>query len=458
MDRIHLVGESRIAGNQKHATRRRDRDCWHRGPFSGAENLDQFWANVRGGIDATGDVPPGRWLIDPERAFDPRVAVADHVYSLRGGFIAAASRRRERTRHRPGSLERLDPVFHLALHVARQAWDDARTEHVDRHKVGVIFGNIVLPTETASALSREIMEGALEESLGVPARPRDLTEPLNAFPAGLPAALVARALALGGPAYTIDAACGSSLYSLKLAVDELQSGRADAMLCGGVSRPDPLYTQMGFSQLRALSARGKPAPLDHRGDGLVVGEGAGMFVLKRLADALAHGDRIYGVVAGIGLSNDIHGDLLAPSSEGQLRAMRMAYDQAGWSPGDVDLVECHAAGTPLGDAVEVESLKSLWGESGWKTASVRDRLGQVQHRPHPHRGRCRRPAQGAPRIQERNAATDGKLRAARAQARPRREPVPRPDPRRGLAATRRRSVRGAPPSAASVLAGSTAMF
>ena len=216
----------------------------------------------------------------------------------------------------------------------------------------------------------------------MPAREHDSTEPLNAFPAGLPAALVARVLRISGPAYTIDAACGSSLYSLKLAMDELRAGRADAMLCGGVSRPDPLYTQMGFSQLRALSARGKAAPLDHRADGLVVGEGAGMFVLKRLDDALAHGDHIYAVVAGIGLSNDIHGDLLAPSSEGQLRAMRMAYEQAGWGPGDVDLIECHAAGTPVGDAVEVESLKSLWGQSGWKSGqcaigSVKSNIGHA---------------------------------------------------------------------------------
>ncbi len=132
------------------------------------------------------------------------------------------------------------------------------------------------------------------------------------------------------------------------------------MICGGVSRPDPLYTQMGFSQLRALSARGKPAPFDAEADGLVVGEGAGMFVLKRLQDALAHGDHIHGVVAGIGLSNDVDGDLLAPSAEGQLRAMRQAYEQAGWSPSDVDLIECHATGTPRGDAVELESLGELW--------------------------------------------------------------------------------------------------
>ena len=134
------------------------------------------------------------------------------------------------------------------------------------------------------------------------------------------------------------------------------------MIAGGVSRPDPLYTQMGFSQLRALSPRGRSAPFDDEGDGLIVGEGAGLFVLKRLDDAVRHGDVIHGVIRGIGLSNDLHGDLLAPNSEGQLRAMRAAYDQAGWSPGDVDLVECHATGTPVGDAVEVESLKALWSD------------------------------------------------------------------------------------------------
>ncbi|MEK7747036.1 MAG: polyketide synthase, partial [Elusimicrobiota bacterium] len=189
--------------------------------------------------------------------------------------------------------------------------------------------------------------------------------PLNRYPAGLPAGLLAQALGLGGGAYTLDAACASSLYALSLACDSLASGRTDAMLAGGVSRPECFYTQMGFSQLRALSPTGRPAPLDASGDGLVVGEGAGVFVLKRLSDALAHGDSIYGVLRGIGLSNDIGGSLLAPDGDGQLRAMRSAYHRAGWAPFDVDLIECHAAGTPVGDAVEVQSLRALWGESGW---------------------------------------------------------------------------------------------
>ncbi len=107
----------------------------------------------------------------------------------------------------------------------------------------------------------------------------------------MPAGLLAKALGLGGGAYTLDAACASSLYALKLAADELLEGRADAMLTGGLSRPDPLYTQMGFSQLRALSPTGTASPFGAAADGLVVGEGAGMFVLKRLGDALRQGDR-----------------------------------------------------------------------------------------------------------------------------------------------------------------------
>ena len=134
------------------------------------------------------------------------------------------------------------------------------------------------------------------------------------------------------------------------------------MITGGLSRPDPLYTQMGFSQLRALSPDGRAYPFDARGGGLVVGEGAGMFVLKRLGDARRQGDQIYGVVAAVGLSNDVDGGLLAPSSEGQLRAMRAAYRAAGWDPTDVDLIECHATGTPVGDAVEFQSLRALWGD------------------------------------------------------------------------------------------------
>ena len=195
--------------------------------------------------------------------------------------------------------------------------------------------------------------------------------PLNRFAVGLPAGLLAQALGLGGGSMTLDAACASSLYALKLACDELTAGRVDAMLAGGLNRSDSMYTQMGFSQLRALSTSGRCSPLDAAADGLMVGEGAVVFVLKRLEDAVVHGDRILCVIRGIGLSNDIGGGLLAPAQEGQLRAMRAAYRQAGWRPGDVDLIECHATGTPVGDAVESASLRLSGRTRNGVRASVR---------------------------------------------------------------------------------------
>ena len=132
-------------------------------------------------------------------------------------------------------------------------------ESLDRRRVGVVLGNIALPTETSSRLARDLLGAVFEHRLrGEGRAPESAVHPLNRHVAALPAGCVAQALGLGGGSYTLDAACASSLYALKLAADELFSGRADAMLAGGLSCPDSLYTQMGFAQLRALSPTGRP--------------------------------------------------------------------------------------------------------------------------------------------------------------------------------------------------------
>ena len=106
-----------------------------------------------------------------------------------------------------------------------------------------------------------------------------------------------------------------------------------------------------------------------------------MFVLKRLSDAVRQGDTIHGIVAAVGLSNDVDGGLLAPSTEGQLRALCAAYAEAGWSPHDVSLIECHATGTPVGDAVELKSLTALWGDKGWSPGAcvIGSHKGNIGH-------------------------------------------------------------------------------
>ena len=335
------------------------------GIFPDAPDLGRFWDNIRNGRSAAREVPAGRWHLAPESLFDPEPGATDRVYSLRGCFIDKIPPLSllSGLNCDPESLAGLDPLFHLLLHAGKRAFDDGVTAPLDRSRIGVIIGNLVLPSEKSSFLARHCLGRTFAEKLSASFPDQGKIDPMNRYVAGLPAGLLAHALGLGGGSSTLDAACASSLYALKLAVDELLSGRADAMLAGGISRPDPLYTQMGFSQLRALSARGICSPFDAGGDGLVVGEGAGLFLLKRTIDAVAHGDRIYGIIRGIGLANDVGGSLLAPLSEGQLRAMRAAYARTGWEPRDVDLIECHATGTPVGDATEFASLLELWGDT-----------------------------------------------------------------------------------------------
>lgn len=333
------------------------------GVFPGTDSLDSFWDLVREGRSAAREPDAERWTLSMEDAFSEEKPAPDRVYSRRACFVDPFEPDLDGLDISADFVELLDPLYRIALQAGRQAWLSAKTDGVDPSRAGVIIGNIALPTEGSSALTDELFMPLFEKEILGAAAQQDRTAALNRFVAGLPGGLIARALGLKGHRYTLDAACASSLYAVKLAADELLSGRADVMITGGISRPDCLYTQMGFSQLRAVSPTGTCAPFDAKGNGLVVGEGAGLVVIKRLSDALKAGDAIHGVIHGVGLANDVEGNLLAPASEGQLRAMRAAYTKSGWSPEMVDFIECHATGTPIGDAVEFSSLSELWKDA-----------------------------------------------------------------------------------------------
>lgn len=347
------------------------------GIFPGASDLTAFWDNIVNKVDTVDDVPPGRWILEPEAIYSPAPSPGK-VISKRACLIEDFTFDPVDLDLDRSLIDALDPLYQLVLHAGRQALLNCNTP-INRKRTGTILATIALPTDASSAITRNIFGGTIEETLAdngsltspVPASRHvgngDPFTPAQCFGSkatGFPGAILARALGLGAGSFTLDAACASSLYAVKLACDELSLHRADTMLAGGVSRPECLYTQVGFSQLRALSPSGRCSPFDESADGLVVGEGAGIMVLKRYDDARRDGDSIYGVIRGIGLSNDLRGNLLAPDSEGQVRAMANAYKAAGWSPRDVDLIECHGAGTPVGDAIELQSLKTLWDQAG----------------------------------------------------------------------------------------------
>ena len=330
------------------------------GVFPGARDLDEFWQNILSAKDTAIDVGSDRWRLDPDDLYSPNLE-PDKVNSRRACLIQDFEFSPDGFNVDADLLTRLDPLYQILLHAGRDAWADAKTSAIDKNRVGIIIGNIVLPTESSSQFSDEQFKALFETQLHTTSKNNSqTTESLNRYVAGLPGGLLGKALGLGAGAYTLDAACASSLYSLKYAVDELLARRTDAMLAGGVSRPDCLYTQMGFSQLNAISKSGRCSPFDSKADGLVVGEGAGIFVLKRLADAIEDDDHIYATIAGIGLSNDIEGNIMSPDTEGQSRAMRSAYAKAGWLPNQVQHIECHGTGTPVGDGVEFNSLNNLW--------------------------------------------------------------------------------------------------
>ncbi|HEY3450938.1 MAG TPA: beta-ketoacyl synthase N-terminal-like domain-containing protein, partial [Myxococcales bacterium] len=335
----------------------------------GALTPAALWENVRAGRDLISPAPAGRWRRSPERALG---AGPDRASTDRGGYVTGFAFDPAGFAIAPEELASLDPQTQWLLHVSREGLREARLE--GSRRVGAVFGNLSFPTASSARFAERTWLGeALADELEIPR-----ADARSRFSSGLPAHLVARALGLG-EAFCLDAACASSLYAIKIACDRLHDGSVDAMLAGAVTCCDDLFIHTGFTALQALSPSGRSRPFHHDADGLVPAEGAGVVVLKRLSDALAAKDRVFGVIRGVGLSNDGRGSgLIAPSEEGQVRAMRAAYDEAGLSPADVSLVECHATGTSVGDRTEIRSLRRVFeGASGLPIGSLKSNFGHA---------------------------------------------------------------------------------
>ena len=184
-----------------------------------------------------------------------------------------------------------------------------------------------------------------------------------------PASFVAKEVGLseGTPRLALDAACASALYCLKTAQDYLSTGAADMMLCGASCFPEPMFVLSGFSAFQALPSKnsGLPsAPFERETAGLTPGEGGAILVLKRLSDAEAAGDRIYGTLLGACVSNSGTGQPLKPHMPSEYTCMRDTYARHGIDPATLQYMECHATGTPQGDACELEALRRLYESSG----------------------------------------------------------------------------------------------
>lgn len=333
----------------------------------GASSLEECWRNIVTGRDLMTDVPASRWLVEEH---------GDATYGTHGAFLPEVDFDPMRYGVPPSVLPATDTSQLLALMVADQVLADcADGPPADRERVSVVLGASWLErlVEASGRLQRPVWLRALRDARIAEPDAQAICDAIAAgyapwqeetFP-GLLTNVVAGRIAnrfdLHGVNHTTDAACASSLAALYAAIAELSLGRSDLVITGGVDTLNDITMYTCFSQTPAMSRAGDCRPFSDAADGTMMGEGVVMFALKRLADAERDGDHVYAVIRGIGASSDGRGAAVyAPVPEGQARALRRAYEAAGYGPETVGLLEAHGTGTKAGDTAEFTALREVF--------------------------------------------------------------------------------------------------
>ncbi|BBD66960.1 polyketide synthase phosphopantetheine-binding HglE [Nostoc commune NIES-4072] len=343
-----------------------------------ARNLREYWQNIVNKIDCITDVPSTHWSVEDYYDPNPRTT-EDKTYCKRGGFLPEVDFNPMEFGIPPSILEVTDVSQLLSLVVAKEAMEDAgygEKRDFNREMVGVILGVAMakqLGMPLSARLEYPIWEKALKSSGLSDEDTQKIVDKIksayvkwdeNAFPgmlANVVAGRIANRLNFGGMNCVVDAACASSFGALKMAISELVEHRSDMMLTGGVDTDNTIMAYISFSKTPAVSPSENVKPFDAKSDGMMLGEGIGMIVLKRLEDAERDNDKIYAVIKGIGTSSDgRYKSIYAPRKEGQVKALERAYEDAGFSPATVGLMEAHGTGTMAGDPTEFGSLKDFF--------------------------------------------------------------------------------------------------
>jgi acyl transferase domain-containing protein/NAD(P)H-dependent flavin oxidoreductase YrpB (nitropropane dioxygenase family)/NAD(P)-dependent dehydrogenase (short-subunit alcohol dehydrogenase family) len=345
--------------------------------YPGAHNLREYWENVLARRNAVTEVPPTHW--DWRLFYDPDPKTPDRMISKWGGFVPDIPFDPLAYGITPKSMECIEPLQLLLLEAVKHALEDAgySKRPFDRERTAAILGIGGGGSPLALAYGFRACMPLIDSvpELGVTSNElMDVLDPLlphwteDSFPGFLMNVAVGRVanrFNLGGPNMAIDAACASSLAAVHAAVRELETGSSDVAFAMGADTVQTPFVYTAFSKTHALSPQGRCRPFDAAADGIALSEGIGVLVLKRLADAERDGDRIYAVIKGSGASSDGRDKgLTAPNVEGQVRALRRAYEKADLSLADVELIEAHGTGTVVGDRTESESLNRLMHEAG----------------------------------------------------------------------------------------------
>jgi len=333
------------------------------GKYAQAGNLEQYWDNLLAGKNAITEVPKARWDVDAY--YDPDPTILGKVYCKWLGalddidcfdplFFQIS----------PAEAEGMDPQHRLFMQEAYRAFEDAgySNKTLSNKKCGVYLG--IMSNEYT------FLQSSNKDSV-------DTTS--NSFAIG--AARIAYYLNLKGPAIPIDTACSSSMVAMHLGCQSLLNHETDLALAGGVSLYLTADSYLGMCQAGMLSPEGQCKSFDDGANGFVPGEGAGAIVLKRLQDAQADNDHIYGVILGSGVNQDGKTNgITAPSVNSQIELEREIYEKYNIDPESISYVETHGTGTKLGDPIELEALATVFSEKTTKKnycalGSVKSNIG-----------------------------------------------------------------------------------
>lgn len=333
-----------------------------------ADSPAAYWELLKSGRNAITEVPPERWSPADHYAADK--GTRGKTYTARGGFVSQVDRFDAGFFGiSPPEATAMDPQQRLLLEVSYQALEHAGIdpERLRGSRTGVFMG----------MSTRDYLTAHLES--GDPARIDQFSMTGAAFSVAV--GRLSYFYDLRGPSVAVDTACSSSLVAIHMALGSLRRRETDVVLVGGVNlmlTPEPF---IGFSQLQALSPDGRCYSFDDRANGYVRGEGCGVIVLKRLADAQADGDRILAVLQGSAVNQDGESSgLTAPNALSQRDLIKEALSDSGLTAEAVDYIECHGTGTALGDPIEARALGMVFGSRTDKLliGSVKSNIGHLE--------------------------------------------------------------------------------
>ncbi len=312
--------------------------------FPGANNLEAYWHLLKNGVDTIAEIPQARWDIDAFYDPDPNKpgkmntrwgGFLDHVFLFDAHFFGIS----------PREAERMDPQHRLVMEVAWEALENAglSPDILAGSQTGVFIaiGNYDYGLLLRKDISRTDAYDGIGSSFSI--APNRLSYFLN----------------LHGPSIAIDTACSSSLVALNLACHSLDRLESNICLVGGVNLIISPELNIALSKANMMASDGRCKTFDAKADGYVRGEGCGVVVLKRLADAIRDGDTIQAIIKGIAINQDgMSNGLTAPNGLSQQMLIRQALENAQVAPAQISYVEAHGTGTPLGDPIEIEALKA----------------------------------------------------------------------------------------------------